>query len=92
MDLTGEQYDLFKADATWFHVFDNMIESGDVAKMGASAFTVYCVVKKHIGLNSKQPGAWPGIETIAEKSGLSCQNRDELLEDPRDHGLRTEDR
>ena len=61
--------DLFKAETTWFHVFVSMIENGDVAKMGPHAVTVYLVVKAYT--NWKTGKAFPSIETIAEKSGIS---------------------
>lgn len=58
-----------KADASWFHVFRAMMDSGDVAAMGPHAFTVYCIIKGHA--NFSTGNAWPGLETIAEKSGIS---------------------
>lgn len=61
--------DLFKAETTWFHVFVSMIENGDVAKMGPYAVTVYLVVKAYT--NWKTGRAFPSIETIVEKSGIS---------------------
>lgn len=61
--------DLFKAETTWFHVFVSMIENGDVAKMGPYAVTVYLVVKAYT--NWKTGKAFPSIDTIAEKSGIS---------------------
>lgn len=61
--------ELFKAETTWFHVFVSMVENGDVAKMGPYAVTVYLVVKAYT--NWKTGKAFPSIETIAEKSGIS---------------------
>jgi DNA-binding MarR family transcriptional regulator len=69
MDEEATQYDLFQAETTWFHVFRSMIESGDVARMGPYAFTVYAVIKAHT--NFKSGIAFPGIPTIIEKSGIS---------------------
>jgi hypothetical protein len=63
------QGDLFNAETTWFHMFRDMIDSGDVARMGAHAVTVYLVIKAHT--NFATGCAFPGIETIAEKSGIS---------------------
>ena len=65
----ANQNELFKAETTWFHVFKTMIDSGDVAKMGPHAATVYLVVKAHTNFNTGQ--AFPAIETIVEKSGVS---------------------
>lgn len=63
------QYDLFKAETSWFHVFRSMIESGDVAKIGSDAFTVYAVIKAYTNFSTGR--AFPGVETIVEKSGVS---------------------
>lgn len=59
------------ADVTWFHVFRSMIEGGDVARMGPHAFTVYAVVKAHTHFSSG--AAFPSVELIAEKSGVSVR-------------------
>jgi biotin operon repressor len=67
MDI--KQMELFKAETTWFHVFVSMIENGDVAKLGPYAVTVYLVVKAYT--NWKTGKAFPSIQTIAEKSGIS---------------------
>ena len=69
MTMDKKQMDLFKAETTWFHVFVSMIENGDVAKMGPYAVTVYLVVKAYT--NWKTGKAFPSIEPIAEKSGIS---------------------
>lgn len=60
---------MLDAQAAWFHVFKSMIENGDFAKMGPYAISVYMVVKCYT--NWKTGRAWPGIETIVEKSGIS---------------------
>lgn len=59
------------AETTWFHVFRAMIEGGDVARMGPHAFAVYCVVKAHT--NFQTGSSFPGVELIAEKSGVSVR-------------------
>lgn len=63
------QQELFKAETTWFHVFKDMIDNGDLAKMGPHAFAVYAVIKAHTNFSTGH--AFPGIETIVEKSGIS---------------------
>ena len=63
------QKELFEAQTTWFHVFKSMIDSGDLARMGPYAATVYLVIKAHT--NYATGRAFPAIETIAEKSGIS---------------------
>jgi DNA-binding transcriptional ArsR family regulator len=63
------QGQLFSTDSVWFHVFRSMVVSGDVAKMGPYATTVYLVIKSHVNIDGGQ--AWPSVQTISELSGLS---------------------
>jgi DNA-binding transcriptional ArsR family regulator len=63
------QTELFNAETTWFHIFRTMIANGDVARMGPHAFTVYCIIKAHTNFSTGR--AFPALETIAEKSGIS---------------------
>jgi DNA-binding transcriptional MocR family regulator len=79
-----EQFDLFKAETTWFHIFRDMIESGDVAKMGPSAFCVYAIVKAHTNFSTGR--AFPAIETIVEKSGISKRQIVRDLQTLEEHG------
>jgi len=65
----NDQQELFKAEASWFHVFKNMIVSGDVAKLGTPATVVYLVIKAYSNYSTGL--AFPGTELIAEKAGLS---------------------
>ena len=69
MSTTPKQAELFQAQTTWFHVFVSMVESGGVAKMGPHAVTVYLVVKSYT--NWKTGRAFPSIDLIVEKSGIS---------------------
>lgn len=69
MSTTPKQLDMFKAETTWFHVFVSIVENGDVARMGPYAITVYLVIKAYT--NWKTGRAFPGIDTIVEKSGMS---------------------
>jgi len=63
------QRELFEAETSWFHVFKAMIDSGDLATLSGSSVKVYLVIKAHTNFNTGR--AFPAIETIAEKSGLS---------------------
>jgi DNA-binding transcriptional ArsR family regulator len=71
---TGDQGEVFKATATWFHVFVAMFDSGDVAKMGPHTFTVYAAIKAHTNFTTGR--AFPEIATLMEKTGIS---RSEVL-------------
>ena len=64
-----EQAELFRAETTWFHVFKDMIDSGDMARLDGSAIKVYLVIKSYTNFSTGR--AFPAIELIAEKSGLS---------------------
>lgn len=63
------QHELFEANTTWFHVFKSMIDSGDVKKLGPYAVTVYLVIKGYTNFSTGR--AFPSIETISDKSGVS---------------------
>lgn len=64
------QLEGLRAPTQWFHVFKAMIDQGDVARIGPFAFTVYAVIKAHA--NYETGIAFPSIELISEKSGISC--------------------
>ena len=63
------QGELFKAETTWFHVFKDMIDNGDMAKIEGSAIKCYLVIKSHTNFSTGR--AFPAIETIMEAAGLS---------------------
>ena len=67
--MSKEQSELFVAETTWFHVFKDMIDSGDMAKLDGSAIKVYLVVKAYTNFSTGR--AFPAIELIGEKAGLS---------------------
>jgi DNA-binding transcriptional ArsR family regulator len=85
-----KQGDLFTAETTWFHVFRSMIENGDVAKMKPYAVTVYLVIKAHT--NFKNGVAFPGIELIMEKSGMSKSQVIRSLDILEEHGYITREK
>lgn len=63
------QGELFEAQTTWFHVFKDMIDCGDMAKIPATAIKVYLTIKAHTNFLTGR--AFPAIETIVDKSGVS---------------------
>lgn len=63
------QQELFQAQTTWFHVFKAMVDNGDIAKLGPYAVTVYLVIKSFTNFSTGR--AFPSVETIVEKSGIS---------------------
>ena len=66
---TAKTGELFEAETSWFHIFKAMIERGDLAKMGGTVFGVYAVVKSYTNWSTGR--AFPGLDLIAEKSGVS---------------------
>lgn len=64
MENTG-----LSAQTQFFHLFKVMFDSGDVALMGAQAFTIYAYIKSCV--NYEKAEAFPTIETIVEKTGIS---------------------
>ena len=82
--------DSLSAELAWFHVFKAMIDDGEVAKIGASAFTTYCVIKSHT--NFATGVAFPSIETISKKSGISQAQVKRDLKTLEANGLLTKER
>lgn len=67
--MAQDQHELFNAETTWFHVFKDMIDNGDMALLEGSAIKVYLVVKSFTNFSTGR--AFPAIDLIAEKAGLS---------------------
>lgn len=65
----AEQQELFQAETSWFHVFKDMIDNGDMAKLDGSAIKVYLVVKSYTNFATGR--AFPAVELVAQKAGLS---------------------
>lgn len=69
MPKASNQGDLFKAETTWFHLFHTMFSNGDVAKLGASAFTLYCAIKAHTSFKTGE--SFPSHKRLKDLTGLS---------------------
>ena len=69
MSAKDKQQPLLQAETTWFHVFRHMIESGDMAHMGGSAFMIYSTVKAYTNWDTGV--SFPSLELLCEKTGLS---------------------
>jgi biotin operon repressor len=82
--MAASQAELFQAETTWFHVFKDMIDNGDVAKMGAHAVTAYLVIKSHTNFSTGRN--FPSLETIATKSGMSERQVLRELKTLEEHG------
>ena len=75
--IKDNQGPLLEAQASWFHIFKSMLEGGDVAKMGPHATTVYLAVKAYTNWSTGK--AWPGIDLITEKTGISKKQTEEFV-------------
>ena len=65
----AEQKELFQAETSWFHVFKDMIDNGDMAKLDGSTIKVYLVIKSYTNFATGR--AFPSLDLVAEKAGLS---------------------
>jgi len=83
----SRQLDLFKAETTWFHVFKDMIESGEVAELGPYTVTVYLVVKSYTNFSTGR--SFPSIDLVHEKSGISKTRVKQSLKVLEEHGYIT---
>lgn len=69
MTKTEQAAELFKAETTWFHVFKDMIDNGDMATLDGSTIKVYLVIKSYTNFSTGR--AFPAHDLIASKAGLS---------------------
>jgi DNA-binding transcriptional ArsR family regulator len=86
----NKQLNLIEPETSWFHVFRQMIDSGDISKMGPYAVTVYLVVKSFT--NWKTGKSFPSIDLITEKSGISKRQVISSLQKLEDLGYVTKER
>lgn len=68
-DQTTEQRNDLQADIKWFHMFKAMIHNGNAAQLGPHAAFLYVVIKSYTNFSTGD--AFPRIELLAEKSGMS---------------------
>ena len=59
---------VYEADTSWFHVWTQLIKSGEIVRMGHSAFCVLMVIRSYV--NFQTGVSFPSIETIAALTGL----------------------
>lgn len=53
----------------WFHIVREQVQSGEIARVGVTAWAVYCAVKSHTGLETGD--AFPSTSRLAELVGVS---------------------
>lgn len=64
-----QQLSMFDANQNWFRMMQDMIFSGEAAKMGPHGFMVYSIIKAHASMNTGE--AFPGVPLIAQEGGMS---------------------
>ena len=67
--MTTQKSQHYQADTSWFHIFRNVVDNGELAKMTGSTIKVYIVLKSYTHFATGD--TFPEIQTIAIKSGLS---------------------
>lgn len=77
----GMQY---YAETHWFHMFRDMVDSGDLAGISSSAIKIYIVIKSHSNYSSGR--AFPALDNIAEKSGISLPQVRRCIKELEDKG------
>ena len=56
-------------DSAWQRLMQNLLLSGEFAKIKPAAFSVYTIIAAHTGMTAERP--FPNRRTIAEDTGLS---------------------
>lgn len=67
--MAGGQGELFRTNTLWFHIFQQLIDSGDAAKLSHASFKLLIVMKS--GADFKDGAAIPSQKWLANKSGCS---------------------
>ena len=67
--VNGELWEEKTVKALWFHIVREQVQSGEIARVGAVPWAVYCAVKSHTGLETGD--AFPSNARIAELVGVS---------------------
>lgn len=73
-----------KAETQWFHVFKDMVDSGDLAKLAGSSIKVYLAIKAHA--NYSHGASFPGVDLLAKEAGLSSVQVMRCLKELEDSG------
>jgi hypothetical protein len=72
-------------DTSFFSLFRQMFIQGTVAKIGGTAFTVYCAIKAHVNFNTGR--AFPSQKLLAQQTGFSERQVIKSLKVLEQHGL-----
>lgn len=81
----GEPWEEKTVKALWFHIVREQVQSGEIARVGAVPWAVYCAVKSHTGLETGD--AFPSNARIAELVGVSMDTVQRALKKLAEAGL-----
>ena len=81
----GEPWEEKTVKALWFHIVREQVQSGEIARVGAVPWAVYCAVKSHTGLETGD--AFPSNARIAELVGVSLDTVQRALKKLAEAGL-----
>jgi DNA-binding transcriptional regulator YhcF (GntR family) len=82
---SGEPWEEKTVKALWFHIVREQVQSGEIARVGAVPWAVYCAVKSHTGLETGD--AFPSNARIAALVGVSMDTVQRALKKLAEAGL-----
>jgi len=83
--VRGEPWQEKTVKALWFHIVREQVQSGEIARVGAVPWAVYCAVKSHTGLETGD--AFPSNARIATLVGVSLDTVQRALKKLAEAGL-----
>lgn len=81
----GEPWEEKTVKALWFHIVREQVQSGEIARVGAVPWAVYCAVKSHTNLETGN--AFPSTARLAELTGVSHDTVQRALKKLAEAGL-----
>ena len=81
----GSLWEQKTVKALWFHIVREQVQSGEIARVGAVPWAVYCAVKSHTGLETGD--AFPSNARVADLVGVSMDTVQRALKKLAEAGL-----
>jgi DNA-binding transcriptional ArsR family regulator len=81
----GEPWEAKSVKHQWFHIVREQVQSGEIARVGVTAWAVYCAVKSHTGLETGD--AFPSNARLAGLVGVSLDTVQRALKKLSEAGL-----
>lgn len=83
--VNGELWEEKTVKALWFHIVREQVQSGEIARVGAVPWAVYCAVKSHTNLETGN--AFPSTARLAQLTGVSHDTVQRALKKLAEAGL-----